>query len=134
MPKYFCEYCGIYLTHSSPGGRKQHAKGKKHIENKIKYYSQFLFEFQRIANSQGTLLYIYIYISIYVGYNPHVPPGGGGMEGIQAPFQAPSFPIHPGMEGGRAAFPTMAPPRAIPQPPQVQPQAVWGGNQPNIVD
>ena len=47
MPKYFCEYCGVYLTHSAPGGRKQHGKGKKHIQNKIKYYSQFLIDFQR---------------------------------------------------------------------------------------
>jgi len=22
MPKFYCEYCGIYLTHSSPSGRK----------------------------------------------------------------------------------------------------------------
>ena len=47
MPKYFCEYCGIYLTQSSPYGRKQHVKGKKHISNKIEYFSQFLLTFQR---------------------------------------------------------------------------------------
>jgi U1 small nuclear ribonucleoprotein C len=47
MPKYFCEYCGIYLTHSSPWGRKQHSHGRKHINNKIEYYSQFLYEFQQ---------------------------------------------------------------------------------------
>ena len=47
MPKYFCEYCGIYLTHSSPGGRYQHSHGRKHINNKIEYYSQFLYEFQK---------------------------------------------------------------------------------------
>ena len=47
MPKYFCEYCGIYLTHSSPGGRYQHSHGRKHLNNKIEYYSQFLYEFQK---------------------------------------------------------------------------------------
>ena len=47
MPKYFCEYCGIYLTHSSPGGRLQHVHGRKHISNKIEYYSQFLYEFKQ---------------------------------------------------------------------------------------
>ena len=47
MPKYFCEYCGIYLTHSSPWGRKQHSHGRKHINNKIEYYSQFIYEFQQ---------------------------------------------------------------------------------------
>ena len=54
MPKYFCEYCGIYLTHSSPGGRKQHSHGRKHINNKIEYYSQFLYEFQQ--NTYNNLL------------------------------------------------------------------------------
>ena len=49
MPKYFCEYCGIYLTHSSPLGRYQHSHGRKHINNKIEYYSQFLYEFQQNA-------------------------------------------------------------------------------------
>ena len=51
MPKYFCEYCGIYLTHSSPGGRYQHSHGRKHINNKIEYYSQFLYEFQKNIDS-----------------------------------------------------------------------------------
>ena len=49
MPKYFCEYCGIYLTHSSPLGRYQHSHGRKHINNKIEYYSQFLYDFQQNA-------------------------------------------------------------------------------------
>jgi len=47
MPNFFCEYCGIYLKHSSPFGRKQHSRGKKHIYNKVEYYSQFLLEFQQ---------------------------------------------------------------------------------------
>jgi U1 small nuclear ribonucleoprotein C len=55
MPKYFCEYCGIYLTHSSPGGRKQHSHGRKHINNKIEYYSQFLYEFQQQNTNRGVM-------------------------------------------------------------------------------
>ena len=47
MPKFYCEYCGIYLTHSSPLGRRQHAEGRKHIQNKIDYYSNLLMEAQR---------------------------------------------------------------------------------------
>ena len=47
MPNFYCEYCGIYLKHSSPFGRKQHSRGKKHIYNKIEFYSQFLIEFQQ---------------------------------------------------------------------------------------
>ena len=45
MPKkFYCEYCGIYLTHSSPSGRKQHSAGKKHIQNRKEYYMQLLLE------------------------------------------------------------------------------------------
>ncbi len=44
MPKFYCEYCGVYLTHSSPSGRKQHCRGRKHINNKIEYYNQLLID------------------------------------------------------------------------------------------
>ena len=44
MPKFYCDYCGVYLAHSSPSGRKQHMQGRKHINNKIEYYSQLLLE------------------------------------------------------------------------------------------
>ncbi len=47
MPKFYCEYCGVYLTHSSPSGRKQHFEGRKHIQNKIDYYTQLLIEAQK---------------------------------------------------------------------------------------
>uniref|UniRef100_A0A0G4G9P5 Matrin-type domain-containing protein n=1 Tax=Chromera velia CCMP2878 TaxID=1169474 RepID=A0A0G4G9P5_9ALVE len=42
MPKFYCHYCCIYLTHSSPGGRRQHNAGRKHIHNKIDYWMQLL--------------------------------------------------------------------------------------------
>lgn len=42
MPKYYCEYCDIYLTHSSPGGRRQHNAGRKHINNKIDYFMSLI--------------------------------------------------------------------------------------------
>jgi len=44
MPKYYCEYCDIYLTHSSAGGRRQHNSGRKHINNKIEYYQTLIRE------------------------------------------------------------------------------------------
>jgi hypothetical protein len=47
MVKFYCEYCGIYLTQSSPMGRKQHSTGRKHMLNKIDYYTQLLLESQR---------------------------------------------------------------------------------------
>ena len=57
MPNFYCEYCGIYLKHSSPFGRKQHSTGKKHIFNKMEYYRQFLMEYQQQGSQiQGGLL------------------------------------------------------------------------------
>ncbi|KJP85482.1 hypothetical protein AK88_04878 [Plasmodium fragile] len=44
MPKYYCEYCDIYLTHSSPVGRRQHSQGRKHINAKIEYFENLLRE------------------------------------------------------------------------------------------
>ncbi|KAK1444992.1 U1 small nuclear ribonucleoprotein C like protein [Babesia gibsoni] len=44
MPKFYCEYCGIYLTHSSPAGRKQHNLGRKHINAKVDYYQKLVRE------------------------------------------------------------------------------------------
>ncbi|EKX72921.1 conserved hypothetical protein [Theileria equi strain WA] len=44
MPKFYCEYCSIYLTHSSPAGRKQHSQGRKHINAKVDYYQKLVRE------------------------------------------------------------------------------------------
>lgn len=53
MPKYFCEYCGIYLIHSGPWGRRQHNTGKKHIQNKIDYYNQIILEQQKLMQQNS---------------------------------------------------------------------------------
>ncbi|TRY51661.1 U1 small nuclear ribonucleoprotein C with U1 zinc finger [Cryptosporidium tyzzeri] len=42
MPKFYCDYCDIYLTHSSTNGRKQHSLGRKHINNKIDHYKNVI--------------------------------------------------------------------------------------------
>jgi U1 small nuclear ribonucleoprotein C len=33
MPKFYCDYCDMYLTHYSPSVRKTHCNGRKHKEN-----------------------------------------------------------------------------------------------------
>lgn len=30
MPKYYCDYCDVFLTHDSPSVRKTHNGGRKH--------------------------------------------------------------------------------------------------------
>ena len=41
MPRYYCEYCDISLTHSSVPGRKQHHTGRKHIMNFIEHWAHY---------------------------------------------------------------------------------------------
>ncbi|KAI7858888.1 U1 zinc finger-domain-containing protein [Circinella umbellata] len=40
MPKYYCEYCDIFLTHDSSSVRKAHNSGKNHIANVRNYYAE----------------------------------------------------------------------------------------------
>jgi U1 small nuclear ribonucleoprotein C len=41
MPRFYCEYCEIFLTHSSAHGRRQHNSGRKHIMCVIDYYANY---------------------------------------------------------------------------------------------
>lgn len=38
MPKYYCDYCDIFLTHDSVSVRKAHNTGWKHINQVASYY------------------------------------------------------------------------------------------------
>jgi U1 small nuclear ribonucleoprotein C len=40
MPRFFCEYCDVYLTHDSMSVRKAHNSGRNHIRNVVEYYQQ----------------------------------------------------------------------------------------------
>lgn len=40
MPRFFCEYCDVYLTHDSMSVRKAHNSGRNHIRNVVDYYQQ----------------------------------------------------------------------------------------------
>ncbi|KAL2157384.1 hypothetical protein VTH06DRAFT_6202 [Thermothelomyces fergusii] len=40
MPKFFCDYCDVYLTHDSMSVRKAHNNGRNHLRNVIDYYQQ----------------------------------------------------------------------------------------------
>ncbi|CAO3590111.1 unnamed protein product [Absidia cylindrospora] len=40
MPKYYCEYCDVFLTHDSPSVRKGHNAGKNHLMCVRAYYEE----------------------------------------------------------------------------------------------
>ncbi|CAD7928193.1 unnamed protein product [Amoebophrya sp. A120] len=46
MPRFYCEYCDVYLKTASQGCRKEHNFGRKHINNKIDYYTGLIREKQ----------------------------------------------------------------------------------------
>ena len=42
MPKFYCDYCDIYLTSGKPNVRKTHCNGNKHRENVKLYYQKWM--------------------------------------------------------------------------------------------
>ncbi|XP_953603.1 RNA-binding protein (U1 snRNP-like), putative [Theileria annulata] len=93
MPKFYCEYCSIYLTHSSPAGRKQHSQGRKHISAKVEY-------FQRLVREQ------FFQPPVFLGQTPPIFPGN---------FRAINHSLGPPMMGVFPGFAPLQTPNIIPQ-------------------
>ena len=51
MPRYYCDYCDMYLSHDSAGGRKEHIRGWKHRDNVMAYFKPILPTF--LQSGQG---------------------------------------------------------------------------------
>lgn len=63
MPRYYCDYCGTYLTHDSAPGRRQHNRGKRpppHLREALTclwvYYASSKDSFERRGMNYGMLL------------------------------------------------------------------------------
>ncbi|KAF8610079.1 zf-U1-domain-containing protein [Ceratobasidium sp. AG-I] len=39
MPKHYCDYCDVFLTHDSTSVRKAHNSGRNHLSNVQDYYA-----------------------------------------------------------------------------------------------
>ncbi|KAF8314578.1 U1 zinc finger-domain-containing protein [Cantharellus anzutake] len=39
MPKHYCDYCDVFLTHDSASVRKAHNSGRNHLANVRDYYA-----------------------------------------------------------------------------------------------
>ena len=50
----FCDYCKVRLAHRSVFARRQHDHGKKHIQNKIDYWSRIAKE-EKLAGSHAEI-------------------------------------------------------------------------------
>ncbi|ORY65422.1 U1 zinc finger-domain-containing protein [Pseudomassariella vexata] len=128
MPKFFCDYCDVYLTHDSMSVRKAHNSGRNHLRNVQAYYEQIGHEKAQSVIDSITSSYA---AEGQAHANPMLPqnqPGLHGGHGLPPPgFPAglppPPFagfpggmpPPFPGMPGappppGAAGFPQVIPP------------------------
>lgn len=86
MPKYYCDYCDVKLSHDSPNGRKIHRAGRKHIKNVRLYYQKWLEEqVQLVVNATTAAINAGI-----INNNPFAIPA-------QLPAMEPSAPATPGV-------------------------------------
>nr|WJH19446.1 U1 small nuclear ribonucleoprotein C [Euglena gracilis] len=112
MPKFYCEYCDVYLAHESVGVRRQHKKGRKHKDNVRAYYLSYVEKHPEVIAE----------ISIATGIKvPPVPglPGVGinlpplglppmiGMPPMMPGMMPPMMPGMPGMPPGMPPMPGM---------------------------
>ncbi|KAL1917740.1 uncharacterized protein VTP21DRAFT_3574 [Calcarisporiella thermophila] len=146
MPKYYCDYCDIFLTHDSPSVRKSHNHGKKHLENVRNYYAELgQEETQEIIdqitkayeNSGGAVLPPqYSGVPVFPGMMfPYGGGGGGAPYYSRPPFGGPMPPSGgppPGMHGPPPGMPPYGggPPGGPPGPPPPGFQPHSGGGRP----
>ncbi|KAL4076134.1 U1 zinc finger-domain-containing protein [Scleroderma citrinum] len=134
MPKHYCDYCDVFLTHDSASVRKAHNSGRNHLANVRDYYASLGHDKAQNIIDQITAAY-------ESGGGP--PPGGFGFgpqhllnSGPPPPFGGgPPMPFGGPPPGafGRPPFPPSMPPPggAPPFPPNgMPPPGVFPGGPP----
>ncbi|KAF5651207.1 U1 small nuclear ribonucleoprotein C [Fusarium sp. NRRL 52700] len=107
MPKFFCDYCDVYLTHDSMSVRKAHNSGRNHLRNVVDYYQQIGHEKAQSVIDSITSSYA---AEGQAHANPMLPQNQPGQGFPPPPFAFPGGippPPFPGMPG--------APPGQFPQ-------------------
>lgn len=94
MPKFFCDYCDVYLTHDSMSVRKAHNTGRNHLRNVVEYYQQIGQEKAQSVIDSITNSYA---AEGQASNNPMLQHAGAGPAGFGAPGALPpGFPAPPG--------------------------------------
>ncbi|KAF2726245.1 zf-U1-domain-containing protein [Polychaeton citri CBS 116435] len=99
MPKFFCDYCDVYLTHDSMSVRKAHNSGRNHLRNVVEYYQQIGHEKAQSVIDSITSSY-----------------AAEGQASSNPMLQQPVGPMAPGF-GGAPGFAPPGTPGAMPFPP-----------------
>ncbi|KAI9015420.1 u1 small nuclear ribonucleoprotein-like protein C [Hyaloraphidium curvatum] len=126
MPRYYCDYCDIFMTHDSAPARKAHNGGWKHRQFVQEYYSTL--PATKIQEIMENLTYAY-------ASNPHelpefapfIPGQPYGLGGVRPPMPPMGMPMGmpgrpfapPGFPGAPPGFP--APPPGMSLPPGFPP-------------
>nr|OQO21464.1 hypothetical protein B0A51_11782 [Rachicladosporium sp. CCFEE 5018] len=124
MPKFFCDYCDVYLTHDSMSVRKAHNSGRNHMRNVVDYYQQIGHEkaqsvIDSITNSYNA--------AGQADSNPMLHQGPGAMGGFGGGM--PPMGMPPGFSGGPPmGFGGMPP--GFPPPPGGMPMGMGRGMPP----
>ncbi|KAF8238851.1 zf-U1-domain-containing protein [Tricholoma matsutake] len=97
MPKHYCDYCDVFLTHDSTSVRKAHNSGRNHLSNVRDYYASLGHDKAQSIIDQITSAY-------ETGGGP--PPGGFGfgpqhLGGPQPGFGGPPMGFGGPPPGGR---------------------------------
>lgn len=104
MPKFFCDYCDVYLTHDSMSVRKAHNSGRNHLRNVVEYYQEIGHEkAQSVIDSITNSYAAEGQSANNPMLNTAAPPGFGPPGGMAPPGgMPPGFPPPP---GGVPGFP-----------------------------
>jgi len=113
MPKYYCDYCDVFLTHDSSSVRKAHNSGRNHLTNVREYYASLGHDKAQNIIDEITKMYE------NGAPPPRMPlppqPNFGG-RGPPPPFMGGPSPFMSGPPPGQG-FPSNAPPPGFGPPP-----------------
>ncbi|KAI1786699.1 DHBP synthase RibB-like alpha/beta domain-containing protein [Ganoderma leucocontextum] len=141
MPKHYCDYCDVFLTHDSASVRKAHNSGRNHLANVRDYYASLGHDKAQSIIDQITAAYESGNPPPPGGFGfgpqhlaPPGPPFGGPPMGYGAPPPGfggpPPFGGRPLMPPGPGGMPPppgmMGPPGAPPFPPNMAPPPGMG--------
>lgn len=105
MPRFYCDYCDVYLTHDSFAGRKQHMRGRKHQDNVRQYFMQFLKK-PVLPNFRAGLVPIRggLRPTNLIPFNRRVVPIGAAAAALRTPIANKPIPLNRRRQGYTSNF------------------------------
>jgi len=125
MPKHYCDYCDVFLTHDSTSVRRDHNSGRNHLANVRDYYASLGHDKAQNIIDQITSAYESGGGPPQGGFGFGPQHLGGSLTPFPVPFGQPMPPPGFGVRGPFLPGPGF-PPGAPPFPPQGMPPPGMG--------